>query len=35
MSKLTLVGLHEDRADVLDALMKMGGVEIIEGRIGR
>lgn len=30
MSKLTIVGLHEDRADVLDALMKMGGVEIIE-----
>jgi len=32
MSKMTIVGLHEDRADVLDALMKMGGVEIIEDK---
>ncbi len=30
MSKLTIVGMQEDRADVLDALMKMGDVEIIE-----
>jgi V/A-type H+-transporting ATPase subunit I len=34
MSKLTIVGLHEDRADVLDALMKMAGVEIIEDKSG-
>lgn len=32
MSKLTIIGLSEDRADVLDALMKMGGVEIVEGK---
>ncbi len=33
MSKLTVVGLHEDRAGVLDALMKMGCVEIADKKM--
>jgi len=32
MSKLTIVGLHGDRTGVLDALIKMGGVEVIEDK---
>ncbi len=32
MSKLTILGVHEDREKVLDALMRLGGVEMIEDK---